>query len=845
MKPLPTTITLAVFALLSLITSISVHFLTLPGADRESELIGEVFYPEFTEPDQAASLELIIWDDEEKKTKNFEIKKVDELWTIPSYDDYPVESAEQLIDTAGSVINIKREYSAGKGADTHARFGVIDPNDPEAKLKESNQIGDRIVLKDDSGNVVCDLIIGNAEEEASTSDQTASDGLVKGKRYYVRQPGEDQTFVAELNLQISTDFENWIETDLLQVADASVKQLLVRTYDVENKKIEITGGEPFPMKSNESELILEKEGMDWKLDGLNEATETLDASPISTLSNDLKSLKIIHVERKPVFQDSNTPVLNGDLTANLPKGLNTRSEMRVTQESWSVITPYGFLPSFADGKTMKSLTVLSSSGEFDFSTDAGLVYHLKFGGDVKLEKDKFEFAAAKSEMKKDAAAEENEGDDADNEAKEENEPADGPNVKKGKIMSVHVTFDESLIEKPTPPVKPMEPVKPVKPNEEKADGDKAKQPSSNEPPESVAPTDLKQDGQAKDSQPKSDQPMNTPEKEIEPAKIEPAKEKSEGEKAGEAVGNDEENAGSGCGSSFDQEESEKQEAAKEQETAKPETKEATADSKPDDSKPADGKNDPTPESKQDADKTESKTDSNETAAGKQEADPTKTSQEKPEEKKPTEFDLAMEKYNSDMQQYQTDLATYEAELEQYKKDLEAYEKKVKDNKQKVENLNQRFGDWFYVVDAQNLSKLKLVRADVVKPKEKTDGDANSGDLKIPGANELPPGLRNPSFNTPPPSGQTGPAKSEAEKTESSKSETPPPSNPPTKSPEKAEPKKGDSKDGDKANEKITSPKPVPPGPSPTDAKESAELPKKSDAEKAAGEAAKKKDKAKG
>ena len=487
MKPVPTTITLAVFALLSLITSISVHFLTLPGADRESELIGEVFYPDFTEPDQAASLELIIWDDEEKKTRNFEIKKVDELWTIPSYDNYPVESAEQLIDTAGSVINIKREYSAGKGVDTHARFGVIDPNDPEAKLKEPNQIGDRIVLKDESGNVVCDLIIGNPEEEDTGDDRTASDGLVKGQRYYVRQPDQEQTFVAELNLQISTDFEDWIETDLLQVADASVKQLLVRNYDIENKPIDITGGEPFPMKSNESVLVLEKDGMDWKLDGLNDATETLDASPISTLSNALKSLEIIHVERKPVFQDSETPVLNGDLTANLPKGLSDQSEMRVTQESWSVITPYGFRPSFADGKTLGSLTVLSPNGEFDFSTDAGLVYHMKFGGDVKLEKDKFEFAAA--DEKKDTASNANEDKDADDETESPSETEDNPNVKKGKIMSVHVTFDESLIEKPVPPVKPTEPVKPLKPGEEKVDGEKAKQPNSNEPPKSVAPAD--------------------------------------------------------------------------------------------------------------------------------------------------------------------------------------------------------------------------------------------------------------------------------------------------------------------------------------------------------------------
>ena len=226
--------------------------------------------------------------------------------------------------------------------------------------------------------------------------------------------------------------------------------------------------------------------------------------------------------------------------------------------------------------------------------------------------------------------------------------------------------------------------------------------------------------------------------------------------------------------------------------------------------------------------------------GEQDSDPKQPNQDKPEEKKPTEFELAMEKYNSDMQQYQTDLATYEAELEQYKKDLEAYEKKIKDNKQKVANLNDRFGDWFYVVDAQNLSKLKLTRADVVKPKEKEDEKENSGDLKLPGADELPQSLRNPNFNTSPPSsGQSDP-----EKSDDLKSEPPSPSNPPTKSTEKTDAKKAYTKEDDKLNEKIESPKPVPPGPSKTDAKEAVEPPKKTDDQKGAGDASEKKDKAK-
>ncbi len=833
MKPVPTTITLAVFALLSLITSISVHYLTLPGADAKSELIGKVFYPDFTQPDQAASLELAIWDDEDKKTKNFEIKKVDDLWTIPSYNDYPVESADQLIATAGSVINIKREFSAGRGSDTHARFGVIDPNDEEAKLKEPNQIGDRIILKDESGNVVCDLIIGNPVDPSSTNEGAADGQIVKGNRYYVRQPDQDETFAAELNLQISTDFEDWIETDLLQVEDAAVKQLLVRTYDIENKPIELTGGEPFPMQANLSDLILEKDGFDWKLNDLNEETETLDTAPISSLSNDLKALKIIHVEPKPVFQDTDTPVLNGDLTANLPKGLNNRSEMRVTQESWSVITPYGFFPSFADGKTKESLTVLSANGEFDFSTDAGLVYHMKFGGDVKLEKDKFEFVAGKTDAKKEDA-----GSDADPDSnKSEDETDNEPNMKKGKIMSVHVTFDESLIEKPTLPVKPIEPTKPVKKGEPEATpADKDGQPKASQPPKSIAPTELKNE----EAQPKQD----------------PAKPAEKTDEAEPAKGNEE----SGSCRSFEQEESESQEEAKSQEESKAvekqeEPKKETEKQKPkketlSDEKPANEK----PATKNAEVKEEAKiqegTDPAKTAATKSDPINPKNNQQKPAEEKPDEFELAMQKYNTEMQKYQTDLAAYQDQMQQYKSDLEAYEKKVSDSKQKAENLNSRFSNWFYVVDSANLSKLKLVRADIVKPKEKTDAPTNAGDLKLPGAGELPPGLKNPNLNQPPsetdspePAKSTEPPRSDPEKKPAgeSKKETAAKSDQPKKpdqpqktdEPQKtgeAKPKEATKSEGSEKKD-LTPPKPVPPGP---EIKKPADPPAKSADDKAAG-----------
>lgn len=76
----------------------------------------------------------------------------------------------------------------------------------------------------------------------------------------------------------------------------------------------------------------------------------------------------------------------------------------------------------------------------------------------------------------------------------------------------------------------------------------------------------------------------------------------------------------------------------------------------------------------------------------------------------------------------------EDELRRTFEDFEEYRKKVEEGKKEAAELTDRFGPWYYVIDAEHFRKLKVSRKDLVKKKEKPkDEDAGQGEPKPAGA----------------------------------------------------------------------------------------------------------------
>lgn len=811
MKQVKTTIILSAIAVVSLITATSLYYFAPDREDSQNELIGEVFYPDFVDPLQAASLKLIVWDGENRETREFAVRKTTqkrlingqekeiELWTIPSHNNYPVESSDRLRDTAESVLNVTRLSLASNSQEEHERLGVIDPQDEDAQLKESAEVGDRIILQDDSGNTICDLIIGKAVDAEPRNEVTAEEQeTVGGARYYVRQPDQNETYIARLDLRISTEFSQWIDEDLLQVGDANVEKIQFLNYEVQDKLIEKFGGR-VPVRQNFEEFVVEKENGVWTIDDLKSDTEQLDTLPLNSLTSDLSRLTILEVQPKPTYQDNETKILNPDLTVNAPEGMSRNEQIQIQQQ---VLRPQGFIIGLEDENQVKP-ALLSTNGELKFATDDGIVYHLVFGYDVELTGEQLEFAAGE-ESPDDSPENENGENENGETAKSENgasanDPASDPKGdkgKKGKIMSVYVKFDPSLIEKPQEPVKPVPPEKPEinlpAPNPATTQPARPEPPSPDLPAEEPKPAE-NQSGEDKPGEGKKaeDKPADDPSKPQsaagdaqekaagEPSKEQPAENAppaGEPGSPGKSEGDPEKSSGDNAGlnrslsgspvvyvaadqpqvdalqdsdpkpgqqqekNPGEQKQEEKQEKTQQPEKQQEQSTETEPPAKQAAEKPADTPAEPGKPTDEDAVDPASEAPGNQDGSLPQDA-PQPPVQEPAAEKTPEEIFLEQtQAYNRAMEQYEAELQAYEEQMKEYQEAMEAYEKKLKESEQKVADLNSRFADWFYIVDAEDLEKVKLTRSDLVQPKEE---DAAGGSQPPMG---LPPGLNFPGGN---------------------------------------------------------------------------------------------------
>jgi hypothetical protein len=98
-------------------------------------------------------------------------------------------------------------------------------------------------------------------------------------------------------------------------------------------------------------------------------------------------------------------------------------------------------------------------------------------------------------------------------------------------------------------------------------------------------------------------------------------------------------------------------------------------------------------------------------------DTTTDDAETPDEKDKPERDPQFTQYDEAMDAYEQQKIEYEIALSRYENDRTAFETLVTEGKKRVEELNQRFGDWFYVIRANNLQDLQTPRSELVTPIE--------------------------------------------------------------------------------------------------------------------------------
>ena len=137
----------------------------------------------------------------ESASGTLNLKKQGQDWLIAEAGDYPArfDKVKQTVLTLADM-EIQSEKTSNP-----ALFSELGVEDITAE-KSTSQL---LTLKDGSGNALASVITGNLR----TSDIAGDTGV------YVRKPGANETWLASGVLQISSDVIEWIEQNLVDVAD--------------------------------------------------------------------------------------------------------------------------------------------------------------------------------------------------------------------------------------------------------------------------------------------------------------------------------------------------------------------------------------------------------------------------------------------------------------------------------------------------------------------------------------------------------------------------------------------------------------------------------------------------
>ncbi len=321
-----------IFYAVGAVVLVVLAWLTLPRQYTPEAFLdqGQAFFPGFTDPNVATSLEVIDWDESTGRSRPFKVQFKNGRWTIPSHHDYPADGKDRLAKTAAGVIDLKKDDFRTDNVVEYASCGVIDPLDDKAT--GSTGRGQRITIRGSNDQVLADFIVGK---------------FVPGKAEYrfVRVPDQKRVYAAKMQLDISTRFEDWIDRDLLQMTKDQIQKIVLRDYSINERSGSV--------EQRDNLAITQKDGK-WVIGG----KEAADSSAMQSLLTAIDQLSIEGVRRKPEGLSASLR----QATAGSP----------ITQADMLSLQSKGFYLS-RDGQ------LLSNEGELQVQSRDGITYVLRFG----------------------------------------------------------------------------------------------------------------------------------------------------------------------------------------------------------------------------------------------------------------------------------------------------------------------------------------------------------------------------------------------------------------------------------------------------------------------------------
>ena len=328
------------------------------GTAQVDDEVGKALFASLNEATAANGLEVVSYDEALGQVKRFQVKQQEQgIWAIPSHHYYPADAQARLVNAATMFVGLNVVRVVSDNDSEHETFGVVEPSEKDTRL------GDEGV-----GTLV--NVFGQGEQ-----GQTKLAALVIGKpvkglngQHYARLPGKSRVYQVRIDpSQLSTRFQDWIETDLLKLNPWDVARITIKDYSVHSQPT----AQGFNISiERRMELTASTGENRWNLDLLREfkaadgdlvpasmdAGEELKADRLETLKNALGDLKIVDVERKPKG-------LGADLRAD--------KEFLADNESQASLAERGFFA--LNGE------LLCTDGELAVDTQDGVRYLLRFG----------------------------------------------------------------------------------------------------------------------------------------------------------------------------------------------------------------------------------------------------------------------------------------------------------------------------------------------------------------------------------------------------------------------------------------------------------------------------------
>jgi hypothetical protein len=296
-------------------------------------LQGEKFFPEFKDPLECTSLEVVGLDPDTSSPVAFKVMLKDGKWVIPSHYNYPADAKDRLAKTAAGIIDLTRDVLVSDRAADYDSLGVSDPTD--MKSYNAKGTGKRVTLRDKTDRILADFIIGDEVVDRA------------GMRY-VRVPSEKMTYAVKADVDLSTRFADWIETNLLKLDSSKIRRVTFVNHKVDPERGKIIPGETLTIERSDSNAP-------WKLDKIAEGQE-INTDTINTLISALSDLKISGVRPKP-----------DGLTRDLKGG----EGIRLDQAARISLGEKGFY--------IVKDQLISNQGDVIVECDDGAQYTLRFG----------------------------------------------------------------------------------------------------------------------------------------------------------------------------------------------------------------------------------------------------------------------------------------------------------------------------------------------------------------------------------------------------------------------------------------------------------------------------------